>query len=326
VQPKGGVVVRTKERVVYFYDLLIESYTGADGIKNAASADLRDLLARILQSRPIGHAIASRGTVRVDVADWKFAAGQGTHRVLINRADKTLSDVAFRDFDSRKVRKGGKTKAEGIEASCHVIMRPNKDGRSALVLLTAGAGVTRETVERLIAQRVRQLAKSEANDDLFAFRHPSGEKAANGAPATYRVRYKVECVAHKSKQLDEALKHGGFVSLDLIAPEYDKFDAGGNLRINASSISIKADNPTLVTAAGLVNAVKSYLKKTPKNAYDSARIRYKADGNNTSTVTLNTNDLDSAFSRKERVELSTEAEAQQEKLEPIVIAAMESLL
>lgn len=318
--------MKTTERTVHFYDLKLDSYTGTSGIERPACVDIDVLLSHIVDSKPIGHAIYKSGNILVDVADWAHDVNTGCHKILINRADRNVSDITFRDFNSNKTRKAGKTKQEGVEFSSHIIIKPNADKRSALVLMTIGSGVTAQLIDRLFTQLTSELKDVPKHVDLFCFTHPSAERDAKGRPVTYRVNYKFECLGHKSTVLNDALKNGTFISMELIAHEHRAFDAGGNLQIEEQSICVKAATPSLMTAAGLINAVKAYMKNSPPQQYDNARIRYKGDGGEPQTTTLKTNELEAAFTRRQKIHLPSEVEAQQTKLQPEIIAALEDLL
>lgn len=318
--------MKTDERTVHFYDLILDSHTGSREITSPACTDLEKILIRLFNAKPIGHAIVKTGSIIVNVTDWTYDPSNGSHKLLLNRADRNVSDITFRDFNSNLTRRAGKTKIEGVESSAHIIIKISPNKRSALVLMTAGAGVTAQVIERLFYQLTTALKKTAGNDDIFTFSHPSGERDKKGNPVTYRVNYRYECVGHKSTVLDDALRNGTFLSMDLIAHEHLQFDNGGNLQIEEQSISVKAASPSLLTAAGLINAVKSFLKNSPLQQYDNARIRYKGDGGDPQTTTLKTNDLDAAFTRKQKIQLPNSVDSQQIKLHPEIIAAMEKLL
>lgn len=318
--------MKTRERTVHFYDLLMKSTTRSDGITSPGCADLPLILARIAKAKPKGTEIVKRRSVLTELADWHHDAATSSYQLLINRADANVSDVAFRDLTSRSFRKAGKTKLEGIEASSHIIVRPNADRRTALVLMTMGAGVGSGVVERLINTLTRELERNAQNSDLFNFAHPSGERDARGIPVTYKVRYSFECVAHKDVVLDDALKSGEFVSMELIANKFEAFDQGGNLHIEKQSVEIKAGKPSLISGAGLVNAIRSRMRQQGAQQYEEARIRYKNATGADRVTTLRINQLDAAFTRKELIEFTTDVDAQQLTLSPTVISAMKALL
>lgn len=315
----------TRERVVHFYDVLLKSSTRAKDIPNPSCAGLADILARFASLRPAGKPLHNGKAVMIELADWRIDPSTGLVLALVNRADRDVSDVTFKDFNTRSSRKGGKTKTEGIENSCHVLIQPNSDGRSALMLMTMGAGVSFQYVSRMLNEFARQLSKA-GHDDLFEFPLPSGERDSKGKPLTYRVRYAFECVAHKSTVLDDAVKGGRFVSMDLISHGISAFDAGGNLQIEERVLSIKEARPGYVTGAKLKRAVADFLKGKKVAEFDDLRIRYKSATGPTRTATLAVRDLDQAFTRKELITFDVDVEAQQTRLSPTVVAAMKTLL
>lgn len=317
--------MKTKERTVHFYDLILSAYTASKGI-SPACADLNDILSRLRKAGPIGYEIAKNQSIVMCVADWSFDTKLQCHKILINRADSTVSDVTFRDFTNNLTRKAGKKKVEGVECSAHIIVQPRDDKRSALVMMTGGAGVTSQTLDRLLSQLTTGLKNDAANISIFEFSHPSGERDAKGNPVTYKVNYKYECVGHKSAVLDDALRNGSFLSMDLIAHEHRAFDAGGNLQIEEQSISITAVNPSNMTGASLIKSVKAFMNNKPPLQYDNVRIRYRGNNGDPQVTTLSTNDLEAAFTRRQKIELANDVEAQQTKLNPDIISAMEKLL
>lgn len=287
---------------------------------------MKSVLAALTASKPKGHALVERGDVMIEVADWKYDPAKGYVKILINRADRNASDVAFKHFKTKHIRKGGKTNDEGVDYSAHIIIKPHATEPRALVLMTMGAGVTALMVERMFNVLTRKLKGSAVSPLLFAFPHPSGEQDFKGSPAMYKVRYRFECVAHKGAMLDDALRNGEFLSMELIAHEYSGFDVGGNLQIKRQSLSVGAANPAMVTGAALKNAIRHFFSKKPAHQYDSARVSYKGSAGDTHTATLQTNDLDAAFTRKQVISLPTPVEQQQSGFSPVVIAEMEKLL
>jgi hypothetical protein len=318
--------MKTDERTVYFYDLVLSAHAQFEGIVNASGADLSEILALIAKLKPLNYEITKPNSkVAVVVSDWQHDTKKGIHKILINRADCDVSDVAFRDFSSKKIRKAGKTKIEGVEYSSHIIIKPRSDNRTALMLMTMGAGVTAVLVDRMLSQLTKNLDLA-ANKSLFNFAHPSAQRNARGEPFTYKVKYSYQSNGHKGSALEDALTTGTFISMDLIAHEFSSFDSGGNLHVEAQSISVKANVPKLLTAAGLINAVKAFMGNKPAQQYDNARIRFKTADGSDQTTTLDTNDLDAAFTKKQKVMLDVDVESQQTKLNANIITAMEQLL
>ena len=69
--------------------------------------------------KPKGREIYKNSHISIEVSDWKYDSKRDTYSCLVNRADSSLSDVAFKDFPTKNRRAAGKKKTEGIEYSCH---------------------------------------------------------------------------------------------------------------------------------------------------------------------------------------------------------------
>lgn len=317
-----------RKRTVHFYEVTTHSSTRA-AVTNPACAPLPDLLAcfaRMATQGKLPQTIRRGTDLHTVLADWHFDEANGCYALLISRANAALSDVALRDLGTTKVRKAGKTKAEGIEVSAHVLLRPNRDGKTAAALLTMGASVAATDVEKLLRLLARQAAKDLNNRALFYFDDPSGAKGPDDKALQYKVQYGFAAFAHKGQTLDQALQTGEFEGFDLVAHEHGKFDTGGNLQIAERSIKILAEIPKTVTAASILNAVR-YFQTTPDGEkYDKLRIRYKTSNGKSTSAVLRINALDAAFTLKEHIEFDSDVEAQQDKLSPVILAKMVPLL
>jgi len=317
--------VKTNERTVHFYDLNVKSFSRADGVANPGCAPLRQVLATIFaRYQLIGTELVNRPTLTVDVADASFDSQTGILCLLINRADGDRSDVTFKDFGSKGRRKGNKTKFEGVESSCHVVIKPTSDDRSALVLMTMGSGVSSAAIEKVLSIALATIKDDAGAQAIFRFEHPSGEQVA-GKPVTYKVRYSFDCLGFKGTVLDEALSKGTFESMQLVAHKFDKFDSGGNLQIEEYSVGVRALVPETVTGAAIKNAFRHYMKKNAGHNYDQLRIRYKKHDGDVSVASLDANNLDAAFTKKEKIKLDVGLDEQQAALSPDIIGKMLAL-
>lgn len=314
-----------RQRTVHYYEVVLRSWTRVESIKSPGCCDLRDLLARVDPRAVKDLKLGGHRQLTVELAEWKEDKQSGTFWGLINRADANVSDIALRDLNTRKVRKAGKLRHEGIESSAHVLIAPHSDGRRALILLTMGAGVSMLTLEKMFKEVGRTVLSDPANDDLSMFDHPSGERKKDGSPTQYRVHYSFDVLAHKGQILDDALRNGQFASMELVAHEHEKFDAGGNLQITQQSVHVKAANPAIVSAAALVKAVKSHLRGSPSYQYDKLKIQYKNDTGEPASATLKINELDAAFTKKVSIHFDTDVEQQQTSISMTVMTELLAL-
>ncbi len=318
--------MKTRERVVHFYDLILSSHTRTSDVKSPSCARLSEVLTALKKQASLPVEVQRQKTSLSTLDDWDYDRAAGVHALLFNRADTAVSDVSFRHVKSRALRKGNKVKDEGIEISMHALVRPNADGRTALVVVTMGAGVSAGAIEVALGRLSRQAAEDTRNKALFNFPHPSGEKDGKGNAVTYSVRYEFECVAHKGMLLERALSTGEFVEMELIEHATSKFDQGGNLRVKEKSLLVTAGVPSTVTAAGLRNAIAWHKRQGAGPKYDEARIRFKSPSGRQQDARLALNDLDAAFTKKEKIEFDSDVEAQQTRLSPTIIAELKTLI
>ena len=322
--------MKVKSRSVHFYDLVLSSRTRVPSIANPSCCSLEELLQRLGTVSPSGTEVIKRATYTIEVADWANDSASCGYAMLLNCADRDVSDIALKDFSTRVRRKAGKTIQEGIEESCHVLIKPGADGRRALLLMTMGSGVTFSAVEKALRELIKAVKAKSSNDDLFRFPEPTGAMLDAKTPVTYAVDYSVQLVAHKGTALDDALTHGSFVSMELISHAFKNFDAGGNLQEERQSVFVTAAKSKVgsLTASLVKKAIRTFVKQhaTTDLQYDNVRIAYTAPDGQIHHNTLQTNDLDQAFTKRVSIELQKPVDAQQLKLSETVLSAMRELL
>ena len=313
-------------RTVHFYEIEMQSWT-----RSAVERPAKTTFPRMLEcfnalkvALPVE--VSKRKLARSSLVDATYDATNGWYELLLNKADAAVSDVAFRDLDTAQMRKAGKTKTEGIEISSHVMVRPNSDGHTATVLLTMGAGVAVKDVAALLKMLSQRASRLPAHRELFYFDNPSGARDEHGHPEQYRVSYRFVPSAYKSQTLANALRFGMFENMELIAHEDRDFDSGGNLKIEQEVVKVTAELPAQVTGAGIVNAVRNYLKKPGAEHFDTLRVRYKTPTGASTSTTLEVAGLDNAFTQKETIRFSSEVEAQESQLSQTVLNEMRKLM
>ena len=317
-----------RKRTVHFYELTARASTRSD-VTSPSCAPLPDLLnsfTALAKRTNLPQPIRRSSQLHTVLADWSYDKASGSYALLISKANAALSDVALRDLGTSRLRMANKTKVEGIEVSAHVLLRPNFDGKTAALLLTMGAGVSVTDVEMLLRHLARAAFADARNKDLFYFDHPSGAKDASGNPKQYRVSYSFEALPHRGQTLTTALESGEFQGMELIAHEHSPFDNGGNLEVTERSLSVQAKVPKIVTAAGIVNAVRTFIKQPQHDEYDKLRIHYKTVAGRPTSATLDIQDLGAAFTLKEYIEFDSDVEAQQSALSLVILAGMRPLL
>lgn len=317
-----------RRRTVHFYELKLNPYTQAK-VQRPSLAELPDLLKSFQSLAGTGKlpmTVGGTTKVRTKLIDWRYDATNGHYELLLNRADVGVSDTTLRDFDTDRVRKAGKTRREGVEISSHVIVRPNSDGQTALLIMTMGAGLSPGHVERLFRSLCKAAEAKRANRAMFYFDDPSGRKDDDGKPVQYKVRYGFAVYAHPGQTLTDALRVGQFESMELVGYAQKAFDSGGTLQIHERTLKIEAVNPKLVTGAQIINATKRFLKAGNGQDFDKLRLHYKTPAGKPTSATVPINDLDGAFTFKEAIEFNTDVQDQQMELNETILTQMRPLL
>ena len=303
--------MRNREIAVAFYDLLIKSNTRVRAIESPACADISDVIRALAsmvreKQKPV---IEQRGrTTLIEVMDFEFDSKKNEIHILVNRADRDLPDVAFKDFKTRETRFAGKKKEEGIDISTHLVLRPSADGRSAVLLVTQGGGMSIGILEAFFGKWTRLLKDEGKHLKLFEFPHPSGEK-----DKSYQVTYSFECHGHKGATLENDLALGKLTEMELISHRSARFDSGGNLMMSATSISLKP----IATFAGTLTNIKAAIRdgmSQSKESYDEVRIKFKDHSDKLRSESFLINALDEAFVRREYIHFDTDIQSNYKKI------------
>ncbi|PAT43796.1 hypothetical protein CK621_02880 [Vandammella animalimorsus] len=287
---------------------------------------MEDLLnACAARARAMGLPREIRKTQKTQMMLDALRAHGGHHELLLSKADADCSDVSLRTLQSNSRRRAGKAAHEGVEISSHAIVRPNADRRTAALALTMGAGVSGRDVALLLNKLAREAASDAKFKPCFWFDHPSAAKGEDGKPVQYRVRYTFECEAYLGQTLRDALEHGKFQHMELIADADLGMDDGGNLRATKETLTVKAENPEMVTVSSIKNAIGALRKKRAQN-FRTLRLHYAAENGRDATAVLAVNDLEQAFTRKAKISLESDVEEYQEKFHPTVIGHLRALM
>lgn len=309
--------MKPRQRTVHFYDVTIKSHTRKQ-VSNPNCCAISDILSKI---KPKGREIIRTANISLEVSDWRVDKKLGLYYCLLNRADASLSDVMLKNLSTKSRRAAGKTKADGIEYSSHIIFKPQADPRKALMMMTMGAGITFQAVEKFLLEFCRELKTLGSNNHLFEFPMPGEYLDTDGSPVTYSVNYSFNATGHMSSRLEDVLRTGSFQEMELSADKLSKFDTGGNLLVDRASIHVVASNTKTISAAVVKNAITRH-----GTAYRRAQIKYKDKDGTLKQNTFDVNDLDAAFTRKENVELDSEVEGQQTTLNETILKAMRKLI
>lgn len=256
----------------------------------------------------------------MELVDWKHDTGRNQYHLLINKADKNTADVAFKDFDTNASRFAGKTEREGIDISTHMLLKPQADGKTALLLVTQGGGMQASAVESVFTQLSKRLKEDGACPDLFQFSCPSGEVGK-----TYKVSYGFACHGHKGQTLQQDLARGKLLDIELVECVEGGLDAGGNFRVESHSVKLVPKTGAAGTLSAIMKMIP-YVERTHGRTFENARIRFKDHSDKQRIETFQTNHLEVAFTRREYINFDTDLQSSYQELNSGIIEKLQEFV
>lgn len=314
------------ERTVSFYDLRMSASSRTfDAPTTISTAQALELLASI----PEEHRI--KGYQNDEhiyyIKDLRFE--NGNCEILINKCDRQLADPRFSDPRNSTWRTAAREDGEGLDFSCHLIIRPSLDPlESALAILENATGLSIANVQRFLTGLLRDVEAF--NIDAFEFPHPDGSVDAKGQPKKYRARFTFTFDGHPSDELVDSLREGRINGIELITSsnKEGRLDAHGYVREVRQTLAISLGDQ--VERGKRVGTLKSFFQKK-STAYEKARISFVDPGGLPRTVKLNTADFtidaESIFIKRISIDGFVEPlEQAYETINPAIIAKMRLLL
>lgn len=313
--------MKTKERLVHFYDLELQTLSLDKKIQNPFAENMANMLSVLAKLIKKGDEIGSNKNI--EVVDFAHEKKYSKLILLLNRSDSELSDVAYKDKRTKNRRNGNKTPTEAIEISSHVIIKAQLNSEKAEVRMTMGSGIY---IERVVKFLNELYEKNKVNDkQIIALKtrpHPTQALGANNKALTYQVNHRFEHKAHPNAWLKDILNTGEVNGLELIETGHHQFDS-----TQAHDIVKKTLKIIPMSSKWSIQKIRDLFALAQKNhklIADKVRIDYKV-GSDKSDRTFALNELDAAFTKSEKIELDTDHNQQQTEIGYAIIAKMEAI-
>jgi hypothetical protein len=314
---------------VHFYDVIVSS-RAAKGYKvsSPTCAPIGALLSVALGAKAKGHVLNPHAKVVMKSLDdfgglSNFSNG---YALLLNCADLSKPDPRFKHFKTKALRAAGKQSIEAVTKSCHALLLPDATTpNKALLVMTMRNGIQAEDVADFLTQLCQLASAAPRNGSAFAFKDPSGAKDAQGNFLQYRVNYKFDILAHKSQLLDEALRTGVFKEMTLIGHQMFGFDQSGNLQADQQTLTVKSTSPAPLSFGSIKNSIRQYLKGS-KQSFDQLRVSYTTRSGQDQSTTMQLNQLDESFTKRENIVLDVNTPDCFAKLDSGIIDSLQELL
>lgn len=314
--------MKTKERLVHFYDLELQTLSLDKKIPNPFAEDMSYMLTILSKLLKRGDEIGANSNI--EVCDFDYNKRHSKLILLLNRSDSELSDVAYKDKRTKSRRNGNKTPTEAIEISSHVIITAQSSSNKAEVRMTMGSGIYAERIVKLLNELYEKNKSKDKQIIALKTRPlPTNAIGANNKPITYQVNHRFEYKAHPNAMLADILNTGEVKGLELIENSYHEFDATQKHVISQKTLKLE-----LTSSKTNIQKLRSLFPLAKKNHQfnvDKVRIEYKLGSEEIKRKEFAVNDLDAAFTKSEKIELDTDHNQQQTEIGYGIIAKMEAI-
>lgn len=254
------------------------------------------------------------------IRDW-YQDGDD-HHILVNKSDRLLSDPRFSNPLAHSWRTVPRRPDEGLDFSCHVLIRANDDPLGqAQTLIENATGLTVSAIQRFFNALMRDAA--DIDPGAFTFNHPDGLK-------TYKTRFMFRFDGHPADDLIHDLEAGSIAGIELITArdEDAALDTHGYVREVKKSLQVRLAN--VVQRGTRVATLRNFLNGRSRN-FEQARIRFTSEDGQTRQVTVNTGDfsvgMDTVFVKRMIIkDFATPLEQSYTKLDAEIIRKMRQLV
>lgn len=311
--------MKSRERKVAFYELEVETTSADKSIGSPPRIKPIVLLGMIYKGmKNNGCNLAGADDDEHDVKEIDFNIEKREICILVNRADRSLSDPVFRNLKTRKNRHAGKLTDEAVDTSTYVVIKV-MDSRPdyPVMMMTGGAGVYPEFIVGRFNKILKSVSSDPINRDKFNYPCPSGL-----TDKKYKVNHKFKWLAQKSEMLNEIFRGGRLIGVELVNHQAEGLDGDNGYIVDSESVHLKfcGNSTSMNKFMEIINIVKS--KK--KLDFDQARIRFN-DGNVDRNQTIDLTEIKTAFIRRERIVFDTDLSSCDLSINKVIVDKMLNL-
>lgn len=319
--------MKINKRTVNFYEVQLHTISLSNDIPVPNQTPMSDVLPFLARHIPASFEIPCGSTpIEVTASRWDDAANE--LHLLLNIVDPERSDVAYRRRRTKTRRLGNKATDEDIEVSSHVVLRPLDGSPTAQMAMTTGAGIYPSKVVSLLKSIYRAQSKSAHIKRLTNPPIPTGTEDSKGKPKTFKVRHQFNFHGMPNGTLNEIIRTGKIVGIELIDTDIQSLDSSGNVSIDKMQMHVSVTSAS-VDIPFIRRLMQVSVRRRNINA-DKIRIEYidsRADTNQKpKSQTFRPNQLEEAFTRSETIELDTAHHDHQTHISDEIITKMSALL
>jgi hypothetical protein len=318
--------MKIKSRTVHFFELTLNTISLNEEIPSAVQLSLNTLIPLLIPSMYEGFEIKS-GKTPIEVTQFKWNADREELALLLNKPDPDRSDVAYRKRNSKLRRLGNKATDEDIEVSAHVLIKLVSNSTTAKMLLTIGAGISPGKIVSYLNSLYLKIKDKKSIKKLRNVPVPTNILRDDGSHETYEVNHRFTFNAMPNGTLQDIVKSGKVIGLNLINTGVENFDTSTKFPVDklVMHIDLKSESvdiPLIKKIFRIANDKRNFTA-------DQVRVEYRdKDDSDVSpkSKTFDVARLEEAFTRSETVELESTHDDHQTKFSDEILREMRSLL
>ncbi|HEK2033337.1 MULTISPECIES: hypothetical protein [Gammaproteobacteria] len=233
----------------------------------------------------------SGGNRAMRISDCRYDRDNGLLTLLIQLADKRVSDPVFSNLESGALRVEPKLDGEGIAVSCHVVIKTVPSATSVnfyRAIVEVVPGITRSVFEPFL----KAMLKDAYDGEMFTSSINNKE---------YQLRPTLKVASLVSKTLEESLAGSSLVGMRLVKTSViDEMDQNPYTEVRERSLKLGIKRqPSRGERGNLIEMIRGVALE---DGYNKLIINYRKDGKQSSLdIEIREDATDQLFTKLEKV-------------------------
>lgn len=253
--------MKKRQRTVGFYEISVQTTAAAKVNFEPTQSEFLELFEKIA---PLIKKKTTYGTARspVELVDFKHDEKNNQLFLLFNKVNPDLPEIGLYKKTTKARRTPTKDADEEREQSAHVLITPMRNTSKARVLITGGAGISPNYVQKVFSELYK---KNKDTDDLKKIRNrrwPTRTVDNNGNTKHYLVNHTFQITGEPSESLSNILKNQDIFEIDMI----------DNRDLTIDGTSLKVDKRTFTLSGRAIPKSVPGLRGAIQKAMDQFNI------------------------------------------------------
>lgn len=276
--------MRSKERYVNFYDLLVK--VRATHARIPSLTQLIDLWQQYGREGGLIHE-RENGMLRIRIGDMLFQEDHEMVILLVRRADQNAPNATFSNLTTGTLRVARKESHEGGDTAAHAVLSQiASEPNTYRCVIESVPGLSHRVIQALLNDLVRQACKDQGKGRgadkkpvLFSYDDPAGARR-QGTP----FQPHVELRGHLAEELADDLDNGMLQKVELVKSR-PRASLGGDQFLVETEYKLVVEPHKDMPPQGRLSRIIA-AAACRKHDFDTARISFKDRNHRSHTVAV----------------------------------------